>query len=68
MQRTERAVADAGRRAGIRGPVLLARAIFQWQRKVDTRTNTVDVERQEIITKDSVTVKATPSCGVRSPP
>jgi len=55
----ERAVAfTLGRYTGIKGPGLYWLApIFQWQRKVDTRTNTVDVERQETITKDSVTVK-----------
>lgn len=55
----ERAVAfTLGRYAGIKGPGLYWLApIFQWQKKVDTRTNTVDVERQETITKDSVTVK-----------
>jgi regulator of protease activity HflC (stomatin/prohibitin superfamily) len=31
--------------------------LFEWQKKVDIRTNTVSVERQETITKDSVTVK-----------
>ena len=42
----------------MRGPGLYWLApIFQWQRKVDLRVNTVDVERQETITKDSVTVK-----------
>ena len=55
----ERGVAfTLGRYSGLRGPGLYWLApIFQWQRKVDTRTNTVDVERQETITKDSVTVK-----------
>ncbi|MFA5844986.1 MAG: slipin family protein [Coriobacteriia bacterium] len=47
-----------GRYAGIKGPGLYWIVPFlQWQRKVDTRTMTVDVERQETITKDSVTIK-----------
>src|SRR5512139_1285645 len=55
----ERAVAfTLGRYAGIKGPGLYWLApIFQWQKKVDLRVSTVDVERQETITKDSVTVK-----------
>ncbi len=55
----ERAIAfTLGRYAGLRGPGLYWLApIFQWQRKVDLRVATVDVERQETITKDSVTVK-----------
>ena len=55
----ERAVVfTLGRYKGLKGPGLYWLApIFQWQRKVDLRTNTVDVERQETITKDSVTVK-----------
>jgi len=55
----ERAIAfTLGRYAGIRGPGLYWLApVFQWQRKVDLRVATVDVERQETITKDSVTVK-----------
>ena len=54
----ERAVAfTLGRYAGLRGPGLYWLApIFQWQKKVDMRTSTVDIERQETITKDSVTV------------
>jgi regulator of protease activity HflC (stomatin/prohibitin superfamily) len=31
--------------------------LFEWQRTIDMRTRTVTVERQETITKDSVTVK-----------
>jgi regulator of protease activity HflC (stomatin/prohibitin superfamily) len=31
--------------------------ILEWQRLIDIRTNTVAVERQETITKDSVTIK-----------
>jgi regulator of protease activity HflC (stomatin/prohibitin superfamily) len=55
----ERAVAfTLGRFSGLRGPGLYWLApILQWQRKVDLRVATVDVERQETITKDSVTVK-----------
>ena len=55
----ERAVTfTLGRYTGLRGPGLYWLAPFiQRQRKVDTRTVTVDVERQETITKDSVTVK-----------
>jgi regulator of protease activity HflC (stomatin/prohibitin superfamily) len=46
-----------GRYNGLRGPGLYWIAPgFMWQRKVDMRTSTVDVERQETITKDSVTV------------
>jgi len=46
-----------GRYAGLKGPGLYWIApIFQWQKKVDLRTITIDVERQETITKDSVTV------------
>lgn len=47
-----------GRFVGIRGPgpyVLVP--LFETQRKVDIRTMTVAVERQETITKDSVSVK-----------
>ena len=47
-----------GRFANVRGPGLYWNIPwFEWQRKVDTRTFTVAVERQETITKDSVTVK-----------
>jgi regulator of protease activity HflC (stomatin/prohibitin superfamily) len=47
-----------GRFAGIRGPGLYwLMPFFEWQKKVDIRTVTVAVERQETITKDSVTIK-----------
>ena len=47
-----------GRYQGIRGPgVYYNLPLLEWQRKLDMRTVTVDVERQEMITKDSVTVK-----------
>lgn len=47
-----------GRYAGIRGPgMYIVLPFFEEQKKVDVRTVTVDVEPQEAITKDSVTVK-----------
>lgn len=47
-----------GRFQGIRGPGLyFLIPLFEWDRKIDIRTITVDVEQQETITKDSVTVK-----------
>jgi regulator of protease activity HflC (stomatin/prohibitin superfamily) len=47
-----------GRFAGVRGPGLYWLVpLIEWQRKMDVRTRTVDVERQEAITKDSVTIK-----------
>src|SRR5262249_29897375 len=47
-----------GRYQAIRGPGLYYLfPLFEWQRKVDMRTVTVNVEPQETITKDSVTVK-----------
>jgi regulator of protease activity HflC (stomatin/prohibitin superfamily) len=46
-----------GRYTGLKGPGLYWLApIFQTQRKIDLRVTTVDIERQETITKDSVTV------------
>jgi regulator of protease activity HflC (stomatin/prohibitin superfamily) len=46
-----------GRYTGLKGPGLYWLApVFQKQRKIDLRTTTVDIERQETITKDSVTV------------
>jgi regulator of protease activity HflC (stomatin/prohibitin superfamily) len=46
-----------GRYAGLKGPGLYWLApVLQKQRKIDLRTTTVDIERQETITKDSVTV------------
>jgi regulator of protease activity HflC (stomatin/prohibitin superfamily) len=56
----ERAVVfRLGRLVGLKGPGLywLIPLGIEQQRKVDLRTNTVDVERQETITKDSVTIK-----------
>jgi regulator of protease activity HflC (stomatin/prohibitin superfamily) len=47
-----------GRYQGLKGPGLYwIIPFFEWQKKVDMRTKTVAVERQETITKDSVTVK-----------
>ena len=47
-----------GRFHSVRGPGLYYNLpILEWQRKVDMRTETVNVEPQETITKDSVTVK-----------
>ncbi|GAB4577994.1 MAG: slipin family protein [Anaerolineales bacterium] len=47
-----------GRYAGMRGPGLyFVLPFLESQRKVDIRTNTVAVQPQEAITKDSVTVK-----------
>ncbi len=58
-QEYERAVVfRLGRFAGVRGPGLYWNIpFFEWQTKVDIRTVTVDVEPQETITKDSVTVR-----------
>lgn len=47
-----------GRYVGTRGPGLyLLIPFIEWKRLIDIRTVTVDVERQETITKDSVTIK-----------
>src|ERR671931_1963904 len=47
-----------GRYHSIRGPGLYYNLpLLEWQRKVDMRTVTVNVEPQETITKDSVTIK-----------
>jgi regulator of protease activity HflC (stomatin/prohibitin superfamily) len=47
-----------GRFHSVRGPGPYYNIpLFEWQKKVDMRTITVDVEPQETITKDSVTVK-----------
>ena len=47
-----------GRYLSIRGPGLYYNIpCIEWQRKVDMRTMTVDVEPQETITKDSVTIR-----------
>src|SRR3954454_17182881 len=58
-QEYERAVVfRLGRYHSVRGPGLYWNMpVFEWQRKVDMRTVTVNVEPQESITKDSVTVK-----------
>src|SRR4051794_30010832 len=58
-QEYERAVVfRLGRYHSVRGPGLYYNIPFlEWQRKVDMRTVTVNVEPQETITKDSVTVK-----------
>lgn len=47
-----------GRYHSVRGPGLYYNIpLIEWQRKVDMRTITVNVEPQETITKDSVTAK-----------
>jgi regulator of protease activity HflC (stomatin/prohibitin superfamily) len=47
-----------GRYQSVRGPGLYYNLpLLEWQRKVDMRTITVNVEPQETITKDSVTIK-----------
>jgi regulator of protease activity HflC (stomatin/prohibitin superfamily) len=58
-QEYERAVVfRLGRFHSVRGPGLYWNIpIFEWQRKCDMRTVTVNVEPQETITKDSVTIK-----------
>src|SRR5436305_6312256 len=58
-QEYQRAVVfRVGRFHSVRGPGLYWNMpIFEWQRKVDMRTVTVNVEPQETITKDSVTSK-----------
>jgi regulator of protease activity HflC (stomatin/prohibitin superfamily) len=58
-QEYERAIVfRLGRFQGIRGPGLYYLVpLIEWQRKVDMRTVTVNVEQQETITKDSVTIK-----------
>ena len=50
-----------GRFRSIRGPGLYwILPLLEWQRTVDVRTATVDVAPQEVITKDSVTIKINP--------
>ena len=50
-------VLTLGKYTGIREPGLrVVIPIFQSMIKVDTRTNTIDVPKQEVITKDNVTV------------
>src|SRR4051795_9138736 len=58
-QEYERAVVfRLGRYHSVRGPGLYYNIpLLEWQRKVDMRTITVNVEPQESITKDSVTIK-----------
>lgn len=58
-QEYERAIVfRLGRFQAIRGPGLYYNLpLLEWQRKVDMRTVTVNVEPQETITKDSVTIK-----------
>lgn len=47
-----------GRFTRIKGPGLYWNIPFlEWQRLLDIRTETVDIEQQETITKDSVTIK-----------
>lgn len=47
-----------GRFVSVKGPGIYWLIPFlEWQRKVDIRTLTVDIEKQETITKDSVTIK-----------
>jgi len=47
-----------GRYTGIRGPgIYWLIPLIEYQQKIDNRTRTVDLERQETITKDSVTIK-----------
>jgi regulator of protease activity HflC (stomatin/prohibitin superfamily) len=47
-----------GRLVGARGPGLYYLVPFiEWQRMLDLRTVTVDIEQQETITRDSVTIK-----------
>lgn len=59
LQEYERGIVfNLGRYVGIRGPgIYYLLPILEWQRVVDTRTITVNVEPQETITRDSVTVK-----------
>jgi regulator of protease activity HflC (stomatin/prohibitin superfamily) len=50
-------VLTLGRFTGIRQPGLtLIVPIFQHMRKIDIRTNTIDIPKQEVITKDNVTI------------
>jgi regulator of protease activity HflC (stomatin/prohibitin superfamily) len=47
-----------GRFSRIKGPGLYwIVPLIEWQRTIDMRTRTVTVERQETITRDSVTIK-----------
>src|SRR6266436_4350372 len=58
-QEYERAVVfRLGRYHSVRGPGLYYNLpLLEWQQRVDMRTITVNVEPQETITKDSVTIK-----------
>lgn len=58
-QEYERAIVfRLGRFSSIKGPGLYWIIPFiDWQRTVDNRTRTVDLEQQETITKDNVTIK-----------
>jgi regulator of protease activity HflC (stomatin/prohibitin superfamily) len=58
-QEYERAVVfRLGRFISVRGPGLYyLLPLLEWQRKADMRTVTVNIEQQETITKDSVTIK-----------
>ena len=50
-------VLTLGKFSGLREPGLrIVVPIFQQMIKVDTRTNTIDIPKQEVITKDNVTV------------
>jgi regulator of protease activity HflC (stomatin/prohibitin superfamily) len=50
-------VLTLGRFSGLKEPGLrIVVPIFQRMIKVDTRTNTIDIPKQEVITKDNVTV------------
>lgn len=59
VQEYERSIVfRLGRFSRVAGPGLYwIIPLLEWQKKVDIRTITVSVERQETITKDSVTVK-----------
>ncbi|HMV10184.1 MAG TPA: SPFH domain-containing protein [Cyclobacteriaceae bacterium] len=47
-----------GRFTGLRGPGLFwIIPVIEWQQLIDIRTRTVNLEQQETITKDSVTIK-----------
>ena len=47
-----------GRFQSVKGPgIYWIIPLIEWQQKVDIRTKTVDLEQQETITKDSVTIK-----------
>lgn len=59
VQEYERSVVfRLGRFSRIGGPGLFwIIPLVEWTQKIDLRTRTVDIERQETITKDSVTIK-----------